>query len=166
MKQNTLILFKKLLCRHDIQKMLKTLNGMFCVKAGRGWLTWLAKAGIVVRGSNTSAMIRLAVVYMRTLQRVYRHEGISGVVIKTKAWYVLTMQAVGGMRIPSAQQLGCAVSRTSYGLPRVIPSQSRKRIMQGDRKHLRLWVTWFSIYRVLQMPGKLKLSTITTPGVS
>jgi len=76
------------------------------------------------------------------------------------------MQAAGGMRIPSAQQLGCAVSRTSSGFPRVIPSESRKRIMQGDRAHLRLWVTWFSIYRVLQIPGKLKLNTITDPGLN
>lgn len=83
----------------------------------------------------------------------------------TKACYVLTMQAVGGMRIPAVQQLGCAVARASDGLPRVIPAESRKRIRQGDRSHLRLWVTWFSIYRVLNIPGNLKLSTITDPGV-
>jgi hypothetical protein len=48
------------------------------------------------------------------------------------------MQAVGGMQIPSAQRLGCAVARSSDGLPRVIPSQSRQRIRQGDIAHLRL----------------------------
>lgn len=70
------------------------------------------------------------------------------------------------MRIPAAQQLGCAVARTSSGLPRVIPSESRKRIMQGDRAHLRLWLTWFSIYRVLVIPGRLNLATITKPGAA
>lgn len=74
------------------------------------------------------------------------------------------MQAVGGMRIPAAQQLGCAVARASDGLPRVIPAESRRRIRQGDTGHLRLWVSWFSIYRVLQVPGVLKLTTITKPG--
>lgn len=75
------------------------------------------------------------------------------------------MQAVGGMRLASAHSLGCAVARASDGLPRVIPAESRRRIRQGDNFHLRLWVSWFSIYRVLQIPGKLKLETITKPGV-
>lgn len=48
------------------------------------------------------------------------------------------MQATGGMRIPATQHLGCAVARASDGLPRVIPSQSRQRIRQGDLLHLRL----------------------------
>ena len=74
------------------------------------------------------------------------------------------MQAVGGMKIPSAQRLGCAVARASDGLPRVIPRLSRQRIREGDLDHLRLWVTWFSIYRVFTYPGVLKLSTITDPG--
>lgn len=75
------------------------------------------------------------------------------------------MQAAGGMRIPAAQQLGCAVGRSSDGLPRVIPAVSRQRIRQGDRAHLRLWVTWFSIYRILVIPGNLRLNTITDPGL-
>jgi len=130
--------FKKLLCRNDIQTMLKSLSGMLSVKAGRGWLTWLLRAGTVVRGSNTSAVARLAIVYVRTLYALYLAQGYRGVVIATKSWYVLTMQSAGGMRIPAAQQLGCAVGRSSDGLPRVIPAVSRQRIRQGDRAHLRL----------------------------
>lgn len=133
--------FKKLMGRRDIQVTLSNLSGMLRVKAGRGWINWLLKAGFSIRGGNTSAMARLAFIYIRVLYSVYRHEGYRGVVIKTKSWYVLTMQAVGGMRIPSAQQLGCAVARAADGLPRVIPSESRKRIRQGDTRHLRLWVT-------------------------
>lgn len=77
--------FKKLLCRRDIQVMLKSLSGMLSVKAGRGWLTWLLRAGTVVRGSNTSAMARLAVVYIRVLYALYRNQGYRGVVITTKS---------------------------------------------------------------------------------
>lgn len=111
-------------------------------------------------------MARLAVVYVRVLYRLYRNQGTKGVVIATKSWYVLTMQAVGGMVIPATQLLGCAVARSSDGLPRVIPRQSRQRIREGDIAHLKIWLSWFSIYRVLMIPGKLKLSTITSPGVS
>lgn len=88
-----------------------------------------------------------------------------GVIVKTKAWYVLTMQATAGMKIPSAQALGPSVARTRSGLPRVIPRVVRDRIRSGDKFLLRLWVSWFSIYRVLDMPGRLKLGTITDPGV-
>lgn len=111
-------------------------------------------------------MARSAVYFVRVLRKIYSSEGYPGLVIKTKAWYVLTMQSTGGMRIPAAQQLGCAVARTRSGLPRVIPREMRKRINQGDRVLLRIWVSWFSIYRVLQVPGTLKLKTITEPGKS
>ena len=77
--------FKKLLCRRDIQNTLHILSGMLRVKAGRGLINWLLKIGYVVRGSNTSAMARLSIVYLRVLYTVYRNEGMKGVVIKTKA---------------------------------------------------------------------------------
>lgn len=79
------ISFKKLLCRRDIQTTLNILSGMLSVKAGRGWINWLLKVGFTIRGGNTSAMARLAMVYMRILYAVYRAEGYRGVVIKTKA---------------------------------------------------------------------------------
>jgi hypothetical protein len=76
------------------------------------------------------------------------------------------MQAVAGMKIPSTQALGPGVARTRSGLPRVIPAVIRDRIRRGDTFLLRIWLSWFSIYRVLDMPGKLKLGTITEPGVA
>jgi hypothetical protein len=104
-------------------------------------MQWLLSLSVIIRGRNTAATARLAWHYLRTLVRLYRHQGIRGLVIATKSWYVLTMQAVGGMKIPSSQQLGCGVARASDGLPRVIPRLSRQRIREGDLDHLRLWVT-------------------------
>lgn len=139
---------------------------MFGVKAGRGWIGWLLKISTVLRGGNTAAVARSAVVCVREFHQVWKFQGMKGLVIRTKSLYILTMQAAGGQRIQSAQALGPAVARTSRGLPRIIPREHRRRIMGGDIFLLRLWLSWFSIYRVLAFPGVPKLKTITDPGVS
>jgi hypothetical protein len=149
--------------RSDVQKLIRRLNGMFRVKAGRGWINWLLKVSYSLRGGMTSGVARSAVVCMATFQRVYRHQGLRGLVILTKSLYVLTMQAMAG-RQAAPQALGPGVARSRSGLPRIIPRQHRARIRNGDRFLLRLWLSWFSIYRILEIPGKLKLETITQPG--
>jgi hypothetical protein len=39
----------------------------------------------------------------------------------------------------------------------------RKSIRQGDPWTIRLWLTYFQLYRVIDVPGKVKLQTITAP---
>lgn len=156
---------KMSMLRSDVQKLIQRLNGMFRVKAGRGWINWLLKVSYSLRGGMTSGVARSAVGYMSYLQRVYRCQGSVGVVILTKSLYVLTMQAMAG-RQACPQDLGPGVARARSGLPRIIPRQHRSRIINGDRFLLRLWLSWFSIYRILEIPGRLKLETITQPGVA
>lgn len=112
----------------------------------------------------TSAVARSSVVCIDHFYSVYKRQGVKGLVLRTKSLYILTMQAVGGRQAPP-QALGPAVARASDGLPRIIPREHRRRIRNGDVFILRLWLSWFSIYRVLTFPGRLKLNTITDPGV-
>lgn len=49
------------------------------------------------------------------------------------------------------------------GLPTIIGTQDRRLIRGGHTATIRWWLTLFSLYRVLDMPGKLKVSTITDP---
>lgn len=49
------------------------------------------------------------------------------------------------------------------GLPSVIPKYDRVAIRNNSYSVIRWWLTVFSIYRVLDAPGKLKLETITDP---
>lgn len=58
------------------------------------------------------------------------------------------------------------IRRSRQGLPVCIPVQHRRDILKGDRKIISLWMSLFALYRVLECPGKVKLSTITDPGVS
>jgi len=138
---------------------------MLRVKAGRGWINWLLKINYILRGGISAAVARSAVVCVRSFRKLYVAQGMRGLVLYTKSCYILTMQALGGQRIHATQDLGPAVRRTASGLPGLIPRDHRRRIMGGDRFLLRLWLSWFSIYRVLEFPGKLKLNTITDPGV-
>lgn len=77
-----------------------------------------------------------------------------------KGCSVLTQQYVGGMRIPNPRDVGPAVSRTRGGLPRIIPAQQRLLIRKGDPEVIRLWLSLFNIYRVLNAKHKLKTDTI------
>lgn len=49
------------------------------------------------------------------------------------------------------------------GLPNIIPGYFRSQIRDGNLNVIRLTFTILSIYRVLSIPGKLKLSSITDP---
>lgn len=151
--------------RSDVQAILHRLDGMFRVKAGRGWINWLLKVSYSLRGGMTAGVARSAVVCIRAFYQIYKHQGVPGLVHRTKSMYVLTMQSVGKQKILSTQALGPAVSRTGSGLPRLIPREHRMRMRAGDVFYIRLWLSWFSIYRVLTFPGKIKLNTITDPGV-
>lgn len=150
--------------RSDVQSVLRKLNGMIARNGGRGWINWLLRVNWAIRGGNTAALARSAVVCMRVFHQLSRSQGRKGLVLYTKNCYVLTMQAVGGHRLHASHSLGMAVGRDRGGLPSIIPREHRRRIRQGDKTILRIWLSWFSIYRVLSYSGMLKLNTITDPG--
>jgi hypothetical protein len=115
-------------------------------------------------GDTTGVQVRSIAYGLRVFSRVACNSGVRGLVIMTKTCYVLLQQSLGGFKIQDVGELGVRVSRTESGIPRIIPAEARERIRAGDVRVIKLWMTLFSIYRVLEFPGKLKLSTITDPG--
>jgi hypothetical protein len=89
--------------------------------------------------------------------------GVKGVVIYLKGCYVLLQQVAGGQVLDNPRRLGCAISRSRSGLPRLIPVYHRKRIIAGDKWTVKIWTSFFWLYRVLDFPGRLKLGSITKP---
>jgi hypothetical protein len=73
----------------------------------------------------------------------------------------MCQQSYAGYVIPDLTPLGSRLSRTRTGLPCVIPADHRRLIRQGDFRTMKLWLTLFNLYRVLNFPGTLKLKTIT-----
>jgi len=47
------------------------------------------------------------------------------------------------------------------GLPAIIGTRDRRSLASNSPKVIRLWLTLFSIYRVILIPAKAKLNTIT-----
>jgi hypothetical protein len=51
----------------------------------------------------------------------------------------------------------------SGGLPSIIPGKIRSRIREGDTKSIRGCLSILQVYRVLKVPGVLKIGSITDP---
>lgn len=101
--------------------------------------------------------------YGRFVAHLVKYQGWRGTVIYLKACHVLLQQVAGGQRLEDTRQLGCAVARTRSGLPLVIPAYHRKAIRSGELWTLRLWSSFFWLYRVIDFPGKIKLQSIMRP---
>lgn len=99
----------------------------------------------------------------RFVGALQKSQGWRGVVIHLKGCHVLLQQCVGGHILDNPRQLGTAISRSRNGLPRVIPMIHRRSILSGDVWAIKIWSSFFWLYRVLDVPGKLKLGTITRP---
>jgi len=52
---------------------------------------------------------------------------------------------------------------TKSGLPVIIGTRDRRSLHSGSHRIIRLWLTLFSLYRIILVPAKLKLNTITDP---
>lgn len=132
------------------------------VKGGRALGAALARVLHLRDGGLTSRWYSATMQYAKFVVRLQRSGGWVYVVKYLKACSVLTQQASGGQRIDATQALGCAVSRTrGLGIPRVIPAVMRRAISSGDIWTIRIWLSYFGLYRVIEIPGKLKLSSIT-----
>jgi hypothetical protein len=52
---------------------------------------------------------------------------------------------------------------TKSGLPVIIGTRDRRSLHSNSHKVIRLYTTLFSLYRIITIPAKLKLNTITDP---
>lgn len=50
---------------------------------------------------------------------------------------------------------------TRSGLPRIIPTRDRQSILSGNPKIIRMYLSFFNLYRIISYPGTLKMETIT-----
>jgi len=149
--------------------MLKVLvpnfAGMFRVKAGRPLVAWLLRAVRWVRGNLTDSYVRICISFIRKLLPLSKRSGVKFVVLYLKVCNMLLMQYCAGQRPVNPRSLGLAVQCTRKGLPTIIPRIHRDFISKGSQFHVRFWLTLFSLYRVIDYVGQLKISSIIDPGV-
>lgn len=139
-----------------------TMNGMIKVKLGRPMLKVLFLIPIALGIKRNLSLVKVLITYLASVHQLWKRSGMRFVVIYLKACFTILQQSVGGQRLSDTGPFGARVSRSrSGGLPRLIPSLHRKRIREGDTSVIRLWLSLFSLYRILDIPGTIKLSTIT-----
>lgn len=141
----------------------KLVNAMLGRNA-RPLLVGIFERILPVIGVRTSPF-RMSIICKMIARFVFLHrtQGSKGLVLHLKAVTVLFQQCLGGHRLRDTSGLKSRVSRRGMGLPLVIPSQDRALIRAGDVKIIRFYMTIFNIYRIIEFPGKVNLSTITAP---
>lgn len=146
---------------------IKKVNATFRVKAKGLMLRLFVRMLPALGLATTHARVRAILVFITNCNRVYRGSGMKGLVIWLKANTVLLQQALGGFRLKNTNPLKVRVARTKgEGLPRLILSQDRAQIRAGNVKLVKFYLTLFNLYRVLEFPGQVKLSTITGPSIA
>lgn len=133
------------------------------LKGGRALGAALARVLHLRVGGMTRRWYTATFQYAKFVVRLQRRSGWAYVVIYLKACSVLLQQSANGQRVKASQELGCAVSRTAGGIPRLIPKTMRAAIRSKDIWTVRVWLSFFGLYRVIEVPGKFKLQTITNP---
>jgi hypothetical protein len=128
-----------------------------------GWRLLAASFPNLVKFSSRLRQLHIFAGYVRAMTK---HHGATYTVNYLKASQLAVQKFVAGDRIKSLRDLNPDLPLprlTTAGLPRFIPKYDRSLIRSGSPSVIRWWLTLFSIYRIISIPGKLKISTITDP---
>jgi hypothetical protein len=160
--------FKNLKFTHFTPLRLVTtnFNAFLSVKAGTRLINAFKAIVISIGVAVTPSRIRLIVLFLRTITRLYKTQGAKGLVLNLKTSAVLLQQSIGGHIIPHPRLVSkTAVARSKAGLPRLIPAQARMAIRNGDVALMRLYLSLFNTYRLITFVGKVDIQSITAPSI-
>lgn len=146
-----------------IERVLFRLPGLADLVRGFGWR--VVSFVFPNRVRFTRRLLQL-VRFSSYCYRMYKVHGPTQVVKYLKASQLALQKAIGKDEIESLRGLDDSVLKsriTRSGLPVYIPSRDRKLIMAGATSIIRWWLTLYSVYRVIEIPGVLKLYTIAQP---
>lgn len=117
------------------------------------------------RGSRIRDRLVIANNFLQFVFKMSRNHGANFTVKWLKACTVCLQKWLGDDYVSSLRVIepNLPLPRTINGCPAIINKQDRHLMRQGNIHVIRFWHTLFSIYRVLSIPGKMKLETITDP---
>lgn len=103
--------------------------------------------------------------FLQFIFKMKKNHGATFTIKWLKACTVCLQKRLGEDRISSLREIepNLPLPRLINGFPAIINRQDRQLIKSGNVHIIRYWHSLFSLYRVLQIPGKLKLETITAP---
>lgn len=100
------------------------------------------------------------------LLRMYTHHGDTYVVKYLKACQLAIQKSIAGTPFQSLREIepDLPLPRlSSRGLPVIISINDRRSIYNLSPTVIRMWLSIFSCYRIISIPSKFKLNTITDP---
>jgi hypothetical protein len=136
------------------------------LKVWRHWLepgiSWIR---LVSGKVSRSRIIQLAQ-FAKACVSIGRKQGPKGLVLYLKVCNVALMQSLpGGQLSFHSRKIGkVAVARSRDGLPRIMPAFVRTQIRSGNRDTIRLWLTFFGMYRVMPCKGRPNFASIVGLG--
>jgi len=117
---------------------------------------------------NKGGSLYRLTVFKMFIQHIYTmksNHGMNHVVKYLKACQLCIQKCIAGEPVNSLKELAGPGVYPSLrtNLPKFIPKADRSLIRSQNIQIIRFYLTLFSIYRILYIPGTLKLSTITDP---
>jgi hypothetical protein len=107
--------------------------------------------------------------FIQFLMKLNKHHGATFTVKWLKSCAVALQKWLGDDKLSSLREIepNLPLPRLINGCPSIINRSDRFLMKKGDRHAavslIRFWHSMFSLYRIFDIPGKLKLSTITDP---
>lgn len=153
--------------RHVESLQLKTASSIWqrAVKRTTRLVGLLERVVPLIVGSSSLSWVKAVASFGKFVTVLISKQGQKGTALYLKTANISLLRSISGCKLDGSRLAGSAVSLSRAGLPRVIPAGYRKRIRDGDTAVIRLWLGLFTLYRVLDFRGKIKLNTITDPGV-
>lgn len=140
------------------------VNGMFGVKARHQQLLSIFKRLFSAVGVIVSPVsVKSTLIVVKHIFALHHKMGKRGLVKYLKVSSVCLQQCIGGHVLDDVGLLGMRISRNGSGIPRIIPPYFRDEIMKGNPVIIRLCLTIFALYRVLNIHAKVKINSITDP---
>jgi hypothetical protein len=103
--------------------------------------------------------------FIQFIAKLNKNHGSTFTVKWLKSCTVALQKWLGDDKVKSLREIepNLPLPRVINGCPSIINRTDRQMMKRGNVHIIRFWHSLFSIYRVLQIPGKLKLETITSP---
>lgn len=135
-------------------------SGVKTVRAGMG--PFIAIGSLLAGRVNPSLVLGVFAL-LRSIVGLLRAQGPKGTAVYLKACTMYLYRYVGQEPLLDRAVFGPTISLTRSGIPRIIPPVWRRGVRSQTVWIIRLILTIFGLYRVLDFPGKLNTSSIVKP---
>lgn len=138
---------------------LTNLSAMIARNGGQSVVGIILRLFPAMQVNLSPFKVTLVKQVLRTFSKIFQSQGPRGFVKYLKSCSVVTQQALAGYRI---NDISPRVSRTSSGLPRILPPLFRK-LVRSNTSMMKLALTLFSLFRDILYKSPAKTKTITAP---